>query len=50
MGFCEAMQEAPVYADYLPIIATFATSDTDFSGYTAGEVEFVIVYIDPNPN
>jgi hypothetical protein len=30
------------------IIATFSSSSTDFSGITAGEVEFVITFIDPN--
>lgn len=47
-GFCERMPKEKIQATATPIIATFTSSSTDFSGLTAGEVEFVIVYVDTN--
>ena len=46
--FCAAMDKERITGDAQPIIATFSTSSTDFSGLTAGEVEFVIIYVDTN--
>lgn len=47
MGFCEAMDKEMTPASALPILATFTSSSTLFNA-TAGEVEFVIVYVDCN--
>lgn len=47
-GFCEGMERAKIASDYLPIIATFTSDSTTFAGVTAGEVEFVVVYVDVN--
>jgi hypothetical protein len=47
-GFCAGMNKEKIVSSAQPIIATFTSSSTDFSGLTAGEVEFLIVYVDPN--
>lgn len=47
MGFCEAMPKEMIKSSSLPIIATFTSSSTLFNP-SAGEVEFVIVYVDTN--
>ena len=46
-GYCAAMNKAMVYSSAKPIIATF-TSGSDTFDPTAGEVEFVVVYVDCN--
>ena len=46
-GFCEGMQKEMIASSAQPIIATFTSSSTTFDP-TAGEVEFVVVYVDPN--
>jgi hypothetical protein len=46
MGFCEAMKKERQPSSAQAIIATFTSSSTDFSGLTAGEVEFIVVYVD----
>lgn len=48
MGFCEAMKTERAATSAQPIIATFTSSSSNFGSLTAGEVEFVIVYVDPN--
>lgn len=47
MGFCEAMPKEQISSSSKPIIATFTSDSTTFTA-TAGEVEFVIVYVDCN--
>jgi len=47
MGFCEAMEKEKVSSTALPVIATFTSSSATFDP-SAGEVEFVIVYVDTN--
>lgn len=47
-SFCAGMNKEKVVSSTKSVIATFSSSSTDFSGLTAGEVEFVVVYVDPN--
>jgi hypothetical protein len=47
MGFCEAMPKEKISPSAKSIIATFTSSSTAFTA-TAGEVEFIVVYVDPN--
>ena len=47
-GFCEGMEREKISSDLKTIIATFTSDSTTFAGLTAGEVEFIIVYVDPN--
>ena len=46
-GFCEGMEKEKIVSSAKPVIATFTSSSTTFDP-TAGEVEFVIVYVDTN--
>ncbi len=46
--WCVKMDKEMAASAAKPIIATFTSSSTDFSGKTAGEVEFVVVYVDCN--
>jgi hypothetical protein len=46
--FCVKMDKEKIAISNRTIIATFTSSSTDFSGLTAGEVEFIVVYVDPN--
>jgi hypothetical protein len=46
-GFCAGMEKERIKSTATPIIATFTSSSTLFDP-TAGEVEFVIVYVDTN--
>lgn len=47
-NFCEGMERAKIYPSNIPIIATFTCSDSTLGGATAGEVEFIVIYVDPN--
>jgi len=46
--WCVKMDKEKIAISAQPVIATFTSSSTDFSGKTAGEVEFVVVYVDCN--
>jgi hypothetical protein len=47
MGFCEVMPAEKASSSNRTIIATFTSDSTTFTA-TAGEVEFIILYVDPS--
>jgi hypothetical protein len=47
-NFCAGMNKEKINSTGQTVIATFTSSSSDFSGLTAGEVEFLIVFVDPN--
>jgi hypothetical protein len=46
--YCVASDKERAATSGQTVIATFTSSSSDFSGLTAGEVEFLIVFVDPN--
>jgi hypothetical protein len=46
-GYCAGLNKPRIHSTATPIIATFSSSSDTFDP-SAGEVEFVVVYVDPN--
>jgi len=46
-NFCEGMPHAMISPSNVTIIATFTSDSTNFSNVSAGEVEVIVLYINP---